>query len=145
MHLTYLALCPELNYISNHLLEKNNNDIINIGFISSHFYDHSIGRILFETIYFIQKEALENRQKFRLTVYLLEQYDLKEDQILFYFKKYIHRFVRFELNTPLSAIRDSISQDKLFILLYSDIGMDLSTYLLAHSRLANYQVNKIYY
>ena len=89
------ALCPELDYTSPRLLFNNsikvegNVDIkfvinetsvekeIHVGFLSSHFYDHSIGRMLYETLYYLQNEEAdvgikEKKSKIVLTVFFID-------------------------------------------------------------------------
>lgn len=73
----YAALCPDFSYTSPRLLrppaastvfnaaeqdglvvEKKNSDVgFRVAFVSSHFYHHSIGRMLIEVMHFMQSDA----------------------------------------------------------------------------------------
>jgi len=56
----YATLCPQLNYISPRLLQSNqvSSTHLRVGFISSHFYDHSIGRILSEYLFTLSEISI---------------------------------------------------------------------------------------
>lgn len=150
-------LCPDLHYFAPFLLNEgivNNPDrrTLKIGFISSHFTDHSIGRMLVEMITFMAdqltidfSDSPSNRPD--VLVYFLDgqfsqetQLTSAHDHITGTFEKFLgNRFIRLPLYN-ISYIQDRIAADQLDVLVFSDLGMDLSTYLLAFSRLAIYQV-----
>jgi protein O-GlcNAc transferase len=151
-------LCPDLHYFAPFLLNEgivNNPDrrTLKIGFISSHFTDHSIGRMLVEMITFMAdqltidfSDSPSNRPD--VLVYFLDgqfsqetQLTSAHDHITGTFEKFLgNRFIRLPLYN-ISYIQDRIAADQLDVLVFSDLGMDLSTYLLAFSRLAIYQVS----
>ena len=63
-----------------------------------------------------------------------------KDQVIFILTKILSgdRFIRLPEN--ISTVRAFLSQMRMDFLIFADIGMDLSTYVLAYSRLAPYQV-----
>jgi predicted O-linked N-acetylglucosamine transferase (SPINDLY family) len=65
-------MSPSLNYIAPLVSKKQmiafkNKNRIRIGFISSYLFDHSIGKILFEVIYFLAR----NHPEFEVFVFLV--------------------------------------------------------------------------
>ena len=132
--------------------------IYRIGFISCHFYDHSIGRILLELIGSIQRQS-----DIDVTVFLLDKYvnngdhvaDTK-DQITELLEKLLEtnehdadisgnsrhrkRFVR--LSGDIHSVRSVVggTEYALDALVFADVGMELSSFVLSHSRLAPIQV-----
>ncbi len=103
-------------------------DRIRVGFISRHFRNHTIGRLNLGVI-----EKLP-RDRFEVIVISVGHYD---DMLAQRFKTAADRYV--ELPTNLPTIRQQVTELKLDILMFSDIGMDTLTYTLAMSRMAPIQ------
>jgi hypothetical protein len=168
----YYAICPELFYLSTHLRKdvnvidnnmnnmNNNNKFIKIGILSSHFNDHSVGKMMVELIYFIHHAYINYKNediKFELFIYYLDQslpysitieeinnYTFPFDSITDYVISIVGKNKFQRLPENLLFIRNHVEKDELDILIYSDLGMDFITYMLAISRLATYQVNYLY-
>jgi hypothetical protein len=134
---------------------------LRIGFISSHFYDHSIGRILSELFLFLNNIARYSDSDMGLEI-SLELRVFFIDQTLQYedgdwrhptskrvdaisgplFERLgPERFIF--LPDDISLIREVVggSEQSLDVLIFADIGMDMTSYLLSFSRLAPYQAS----
>jgi len=126
----YAQACPELLYTAQHCQQKPGHDDerIRIGFISRFFGDHSIGKTTQGLIGGL------DREKFEVIVFFVGPV---EGEI----GKSIQRSGdHYEvLDGTLEQARHRVSQYRLDILLYPDIGMDSFTYFLAFSRLAHVQ------
>eukprot|EP01038_Epipyxis_sp_PR26KG_P008930 gene8930-12043_t len=172
----HAAWCPDLHYIwpnlpseiNNNSNNNNNNynnnnkllkNVIKIGFVSSHFHNHSIGRMLVELMVYLKEfEWFKSKNEkiiFEIIIYQIDrrfhgdvnhanqlrysnQYKGDQDEITRLFNDHFgHNYVILPCN--ISVIRSIIGRDDLSFLFYSDIGMDFVTYALAYSRLATYQ------
>jgi len=151
------VLCPELSsFFAPHLLfvprEAQAKRAARVGFLSSHFYDHSIGRILYEMVYFLHEKEQQDVEVFVFfldaslprhegeDVYLQRgNMSARNDIITQGLLDLLgpRGFVRVPDN--LYYIRDVLSDAKLDFLLFADLGMDLTTVATAHARLATYQ------
>lgn len=156
-------LCPSLNYISPRLASVDPSSVsmsksLRIGFISAHFYDHSIGRMLAEMFLLMNdisslfEPVNGGVLSFDYKVFFIDQtltydghwreptskrIDSISGQLLD--KLGSDRFIFLPDN--LSLIREIVgTQHELDVLILADIGMDLTSYLLSHARLAPYQV-----
>lgn len=133
---------------------------IKAAFISSNFYDHSIGLILIEMILYLHKDhsALD------VYVYFIDKriptntpviingstvtlqppaqapaIQWRHDRITDAFEAHLGtRFIRVPDN--IYTVRAVLGAAGLDFLLFSDLGMDFSTYQVSFSRLAPYQV-----
>lgn len=159
----YYAICPELFYLSSHLRKNdvsidnnNNHKIIKIGILSSHFNNHSVGKMMVELIHFIHFAHINYKNediKFELFIYYLDKtipfsitieeinnlsfpFDAVTNYVMSIVGKNFQR-----LPENLLLVRHHLEKNALDVLIYSDIGMDFITYMLAISRLATYQVN----
>ena len=136
--------------------------LIKAAFISSNFYDHSIGLILIEMIlylhkdhpaldiyvYFIDKRIPSNTPVIingstvtlqPLTPAQAPALHRRHDRITDAFETHLGtRFIRVPDN--IYTIRAVLGAAELDFLLFSDLGMDFSSYQVAFSRLAPYQV-----
>jgi predicted O-linked N-acetylglucosamine transferase (SPINDLY family) len=142
----FTQLCPELSYVAPRLLakvaadKKNTSDKIRIGFVSSHLHQHSIGKILHETICNMLSDDLE------VTVFLLSKGGQSvQDEITALFEACLGRqeaFVR--LPWDISQVREVIGSEKyaLDALIFTDVGMDIASVTLVQSRLAPLQVGR---
>jgi hypothetical protein len=177
----YTTLCPSLNYLAPRLRQLPSSSTtaagggagitprtLRIGFISSHFFDHSIGRMFSELFLMLSQivildEPIRGEEiYFDFKVFFIDQtleYDddngngegwrsprsKRIDSITgrLYEALGKERFVF--LPDDISVIREVVgsSEYNLDVLIYADIGMELTSYLLAHSRLAPYQVSPL--
>lgn len=138
----FIALCPELRHTSNHLSIISNSlqvlakDVsIKIGILSAHFFNHSIGRILVETII---KMSLLQPAKYKIYAFYLTDAKSDDDSVTSLFVRYLGDNF-FQLPSNIVDARAIITEKELDFLLFADLGMDVASYLLAHSRLALYQ------
>eukprot|EP01041_Mallomonas_annulata_P002642 gene2642-5184_t len=184
----YNALCPDLNYISPHLLPQQSQEQeeskeckqrlhpigsierpLKIAFVSSHFYDHSIGRTLAETIVFLNQKQYDNPTNnvnnninvneplppfgnsilnlnlyLNLSVFLIDQSltrmnKKRTDLITNVFENILGN--RFiHVIDNIQETRAVLASYELDVLIFADLGMDFSSYALAFSRLATIQV-----
>jgi protein O-GlcNAc transferase len=102
---------------------------LRIGFVSRHFYSHSIGRLNHGTI------ARLPRDKFEVTVYALESH---ADPLADAIRNAADRYVDCGAMT-LRETEDVVAQQDQDVLFYADIGMEPRSYFLAFSRLAPVQ------
>lgn len=131
----FQTFCPELIYVSPHLQASSNHHLTNrriaVGFISNYFFDQSIGRIMLDVMYFL-------REDFDVTIFFVDRLGRSDPITQLYTQLFGDKYIRISPNTV--EARFVIESSKLDILVYTDIGMDFSTYLLAFSRLATYQI-----
>lgn len=131
--LTYVAPNVEINrlrLLQNSLTNGNQSTKRKVGFISTNFKMHSVGR---DRIGVIRNM---NRDLF--------------DVVIFHFKEYNNDpyfnlaknsgFKNIILSGELDNWREMINNENLDILVFADIGMQEETYLLAYSRLAPIQI-----
>lgn len=150
------TLCPELHYInpslSNHLnlvtSDQSSPRSLRIGFVSNHFFDHSIGRILLELMVVLKEQIAWQTEdslqiKPEIFVYFIDNLDKegrgRDDFVVTLLRNRIGTSFK-HLHMETANARNVISNDNLDILLFADLGMDFSTYALAFARLATYQV-----
>jgi predicted O-linked N-acetylglucosamine transferase (SPINDLY family) len=128
----YQQACPSLLYTAPHC-QTNLRDLgprkINVGFISSFFKEHTIGKVTRGII------ANLSREKFRVHVFFLSFTADDLSQTIQQQADYSEILP----TTSLEEARQRIAAQQLDILFYSDIGMDPFTYFLAFSRLAPVQ------
>jgi hypothetical protein len=134
----YSTICPDLNYTASFLLNPAlalTPEKARIAFLSTHFYDHSIGRILFETIHYLKELG-----DFDIYIIFVQMNTVVKLDFLSeaYQRSFGDHFLRVERDVTI--LRVSIESLQLFALVYADIGMDQIGYLLSFSRLAKYQV-----
>lgn len=99
-----------------------------IGFISRHFFDHTIAKLNRGLI------QLLDRQQFHVT---LLRFPGRNDAVAQALDASADTTVT--LSTRLPVAQQQIAQCELDLLFYTDIGMDALTYYLAHARLAPVQ------
>ena len=122
----YQRACPSLSWEADH---PRSSGRMRIGFISRHFYDHSIGKTSRGLIAELSRERYE--------VISLFVPPLRDDATSQFIRAKSDRFV--VLPGTLDAARRAISDLELDVLFYQDIGMEPFTYFLAFSRLAPVQ------
>ena len=127
----YIRACPTLSFKAPHLDELRTEKLgaakISIGFISTNFRNHTVGKLFRGII------ANLDREVFEVSVFG----DTIEDDIALFIKEHCDQFHK--LPHSLSDAREVISRAQLDILVYADIGMEILTYFLAFSRLAKVQ------
>ncbi len=127
----YADACPSLLYTAPHC--KNGGNIertgkIKIGFISSYFCEHTMGK------HFRGVIANLSRELFNVNVFFGKK---RSDEISQFIERNAGKSV--SLAPALETAREQIAECELDILFYTDIGMDPFTYFLAFSRLAPVQ------
>lgn len=110
-------------------LPRHTDKRIRVGFASAYFYDHTIGRLNLGLI------ANVARPEFHVTVLTLGR---RDDEIAHAFRRHADAYV--ELPADVFMARRLIGEQRLDVLVYTDLGMDSFTYSLAFSRLAPVQV-----
>ncbi len=151
-------LSPDLNFVANHIVKPrvSSSRSLRIGFISNHFRDHSIGRIMIEVMSLMKVldseygPALEREIfVYSITHKYVKEVNSDEDRIIDEPMDYISaqmnsifntKFFRFPMNV--NYIRQEIAKDELDMLIFADIGMDFVSFLVSFSRLATIQVIK---
>jgi predicted O-linked N-acetylglucosamine transferase (SPINDLY family) len=101
---------------------------IRVGFISRFFRDHTIGRLMRGLI------AQLSRDIFEVTVLAIGH---SEDAMARFIQEHACHYVRLPQN-PLAAA-PIVAGQELDLLFYTDVGMESTNYVLAHSRLAPVQ------
>ena len=128
----YQGACPSLSFVAPHCrtaMPVNIERPIRLGFISRYFRDHAIGWTFGRAL------AAYPKDRFRTFLYTFEG-DL--DNVWQEMSKQADNAVILPEHN-LAACRKAIAADKLDILVYSDIGMEPTSYFLAFSRLAHVQ------
>ena len=124
-----LKACPALNFSAAHCeVSRIRGGKIKIGFISAYFRRHSIGRLM--------RGLIENlsKKEFEIIVLIPSKHD---DPIARGIQGVADKVVVFPDDTFEAQI--IIAAQKLDILYYADLGMDIRTYFLAFARLARVQ------
>ncbi len=101
---------------------------IRVGFLSSHFRDHTIGRLN------LGRVRLLDRTRFEVTVISAAHHD---DPTAAEFRRGSDRFV--ELTGQVEMARRQVAELELDMLVFADVGMNALTYTLAVSRMAPIQ------
>lgn len=127
---------------------------IRLGVVSAHIFDHSIGRILVELIVLLHEKGAKLNRPIHIIVFfvdrkIIEDYDKPPDCKQIYRTDYITNILHNHLGdqnfrclpASLGILQTEISKENLDFLIFADLGMDFTTYALAHARLARYQVN----
>lgn len=105
-------------------------DKFRIGYISRRFYQHAV------SYYMVNRVIYHDRNKFEVFLFSLGDYQDAMSELL---TKNADHVQRFENLDDISSIAQSICDSKLDILVFADLGMDITTYLLAGLRLAPIQ------
>jgi len=127
----YMDACPKLMFEAAHCRQsgKRRDKHLRIGFLSSFFCEHTIGKLSHGFIEHLSREL------FVVTVF---RFPGENDPLSEAIEETADRVV--PLHKDLNRDRDVIEQEKLDILFYPDIGMDPYTYFLSFARLAPVQV-----
>src|SRR5208283_4608013 len=127
----YTKACPSLLYVAPHCKNKGSigkSGKIKVGFISSYFCEHTIGK------HFRGVISNLSRERFNVYVFFGKK---KSDDISQFIERNADKSV--SLSPGLETAREQIAECELDLLFYADIGMDPFTYFLAFSRLAPVQ------
>ena len=129
---TFSHICPELNFTAD--FSKLNNSKIRVGFLSSHFYSHSVCKDRAGIITHLDKS------KFHTVAIFVND---KNDEFSTYIKNNVEEYITLSLNDLffIQKWRTEIEKLHLDILVHCDIGMYPATYFLAFSKLAPIQCN----
>ena len=127
----YIRACPYLEFKSKHCssLHKRKEERIKIGFISSYFWDHTIGKLIRGIIQNLSHETFK---------ILLFRPPVNNDAVSKAIDQAAEKIVT--LSGHLQKDQLKISDEQLDILFYPDIGMSALSYFLAFARLAPVQV-----
>jgi predicted O-linked N-acetylglucosamine transferase (SPINDLY family) len=124
--------CPSLNFVAPHCRSAKPENIerpIRLGIISRYFRDHAIGWTFGRAL------AAYPKDRFRTFIYTFE--DDLDDVWAEMSARADKAVVLPEIN--LAACQKAIAADKLDVLIYTDIGMEPTSYFLAFARLAHVQ------
>jgi len=127
----HISTCPQLTYESKHFRSRKSKKkkALRVGFVSSFFRDHTIGKFTRGTI------KLLTREQFEVFVFRLPR---RSDAISRFIDDAADNVVL--LTGKLKEDQARIENAEMDILFYPDIGMSPLTYFLAFSRLAPVQV-----
>ena len=110
-----------------------------IGFISSFFRKHSVGKLIKGIITELCKQTTY-RNKYEVYVYFIGGINLNDNITKEILSSMNHANIRkFSSHETLNSVANSILDDLLDVLIYPEIGMDYLTYFLAYKRLARVQ------
>ncbi len=122
----HIKSCPKLSWISpNCRTKKRSGGKIKIGFISTYFRNHSVGKLMVGLILNLPRESFE--------IFIITQRG-QQDKIAKKIEQSADSVIYFSDN--FFDIQRDIAELSLDVLIYGDIGMDIRTYFLAFSRLA---------
>lgn len=120
--------CPPLPPISARSIRPG--EKIRIGYISRNFFQQAV------SLYMINRLIYHDRNQFEVFVFSLGDY---QDSFTDLFRENSDHFFKFPDLQNFSAIINSVISSKVDILIYTDIGMDVVTYIIAGLRLAPVQ------
>ena len=121
---------PEYSSCNVNQRERQEGDKIRVGYVSRCFYNQSV------SYYMVNRIIHHDRNKFDVTVFALGD---RHDEMTKIFSKNASHFQQFKNLTNIKEIAQSIAESQLDILIYTEIGMDSVTYMLAGMQLAPVQ------
>ena len=126
----YIGACPSLTFEAKHCRSENRGekDVLRMGFLSSHFREHTIGKL--------SRGIIQQFSRDRFEVIVLRPPG-KKDHISKIIDEAADKVV--SLSGKLERDRKIIEEEELDVLFYLDIGMDPYTYFLSFARLAPVQ------
>ncbi|MBT3553871.1 MAG: tetratricopeptide repeat protein [Rhodospirillaceae bacterium] len=125
----HLKSCPWLDYVAPHVENPPSaRGKIRVGFLSTYFRRHSVGRLMQGVLARLPKELFE--------IVIITQPG-QRDPIVRAIEAAADKTI--SMPTDLAEARAAIVAEELDILFYADIGMDVRTYFLAFGRLAPVQ------
>ena len=123
-------ILPEYSSCKVNQRERQEGQKIRIGYISRCFYHQSV------SYYMVNRVIHHDREKFEVYVFALGE---RYDDMTKVFSENASYFQQFPKLSNLQTIAQSIVDAKLDILIYTEIGMDPATYMLAGMQLAPIQ------
>ena len=131
----YRGACPALDFTAPHCRARDEDapappaaKRIRVGFVSSFFHEHTIGKL---NLGFVQKLP---RERFEVSVFSVPG---PNDRVNALYRGYADRFVT--LSPDPRQARATIAEARQDVLVYPEIGMESLTYALAFARLAPVQ------
>ena len=126
----YIGVCPKLTYQAKHCQSKQGEkrDVLRIGFLSSYFRDHTIGKLIRGIIQYLSRDLFE---------VIVFRSPGKGDHRSEIIDRAADKVV--SLHKKLERDWEVIEDEELDILFYPDIGMDPYTSFLSFARLAPVQ------
>jgi predicted O-linked N-acetylglucosamine transferase (SPINDLY family)/glycosyltransferase involved in cell wall biosynthesis len=103
---------------------------LRVGYISRFFRNQAV------SYYMVNRIIHHDKDKFEITIFSLGDHC---DAMTEIFKEYSDKFLQYTNLADVSGIAKGIMDSKLDVLIYTDIGMDPATYLLAGMQLAPVQ------
>jgi protein O-GlcNAc transferase len=133
LKLMYLGACPSLSYRASHCKEDKEDSRrigsrVRIGFISRYFQSNSVGRCFHGVLRFHKRDDVS------IIAFTFTQ---REDPLWASIAQDVEKTIILPKN--LEAARRAIEEERLDVLVFTDIGMDPLTYFLAFARLAPFQ------
>jgi len=127
----HLRACPSLAYVAPHCAAGRRHagdDRHRVGFISKHFYDHSIGNVTRGLV------AMLDKERFSVRIFAPRPaFDPSSRDMASHADEWV------VLDHDLARARAAIAARELDVLFYPDVGMDPFTYFLTFARLAPVQ------
>lgn len=122
--------CPTLNFIAPHCLreEQSRGRRVKIGFISRNLRDHAVGWCYHRLIRNLPKGSFE---------VLAITFDGKDDAVWGAISDSVDKAIVVPSN--LRSAQEAVAREELDVLIYTDIGLDPTTYFLSFARLAPIQ------
>lgn len=125
----YRTISEPLNFTADFKLRNlDSRKVIRVGFISEHFFRHTIG--------WLYRNLIRDLPRDRFEIFLIRT-ATEADELT----KEIEEYADSTLVVPndLKTAQELITELRLDVLFYADIGMKIFTYFLAHARLAPVQ------
>jgi predicted O-linked N-acetylglucosamine transferase (SPINDLY family) len=129
----YLKSCPDLGFVADHcaLNLKATRKRIRLGFVSAFLGSHTIGKLFFGLV-----KGLD-LNKFEIFLFHLGSDRRAEDKHLAALSRYVDHFI--PVPSQYLRARETVADNEVDILYYTDIGMEPLSYFLAFNRLAPIQ------
>ncbi len=126
---TIAAACPSLTMTSPHLNSLPRRSRIRVGIVSTHFFEHTVGRVNLGIIQGLDRSQME---------VVVIRPPGRQDEVSAAIEAAADVLVDLPMDLP--SARTVIANEKLDLIFYPDIGMESTTYYLAFARLAPVQV-----
>jgi predicted O-linked N-acetylglucosamine transferase (SPINDLY family) len=128
----YVKTSPALSFVAAHCqpgaAARLPREPLRVGFVSSFFHMHTVGEFYLGIIHHLPRKNLR---------VLLFRFPGPDDQLAQFIQQGADTVIK--LTPDLASARQQIAEQRLDVLVYTDVGMDPLTYFLAFSRLAPVQ------
>ena len=127
----YREVAPSLTFETVHdhdLRSAMESEILRIGFVSSFFFEHTVGRLM--------EALIMGLSEYRVEI-IIYSGSTRNDPVTDRLKRIVAKFI--QLPRRLSLAQEIIAGDKLDIIYFCDIGLEPLTYFLSFSRLSPIQ------